>query len=43
MKEGYGTTYYECGSKFEGQMKNDKAHGRGCFVDHKGKTISGEW
>jgi hypothetical protein len=44
MKEGFGTYYFaEDGSKYEGQWKNDKRHGKGKYTFKNGGYYDGEW
>jgi hypothetical protein len=44
MKNGYHIYTYENGSKYEGEWKDNKRHGKGIFYDSDGsKHYEGYW
>ena len=42
-QEGYGVLMYVNGERYEGQWKDDKAHGKGTLTYMHGDRYVGEW
>lgn len=42
-REGFGTQIFSDGSKYEGEWKNDMAHGKGKTTDAEGGVVEGSF
>jgi hypothetical protein len=43
MRDGYGVQRWSDGARYEGEWKNNKAHGKGKFFHVDGDIFEGEW
>ena len=43
MRDGFGIQRWSDGARYEGQWKQNKAHGKGKFFHVDGDVFEGEW
>ena len=43
MANGIGRLIHADGDVYEGEWKNDKAHGKGIYIHRDGASYTGEW